>query len=114
MNALSINVQGFGEVEKRGWIRKLCQDHHINFLAVQETKMLQLDIGFVRQVWGNLHFDFVCSSARGRSEGILCVWNKFVFQKNIVFCMDNFVAVKGVWLPSTTPIMFISVYAPRL
>ncbi|GKC36826.1 hypothetical protein Tco_1049210, partial [Tanacetum coccineum] len=66
MNAISINVQGFGEVEKRRWLNRLCNLHNINFLAVQETKLVHLDLWLIRQVWGNTLFDFASSSARGR------------------------------------------------
>ncbi|GKE35098.1 RNA-directed DNA polymerase, eukaryota [Tanacetum coccineum] len=56
MNALSINVQGFGDLNKRRWVRDLCNIHKVNFLAIQETKMLQVDLWMLRQValWPSL------------------------------------------------------------
>nr|GEV53902.1 RNA-directed DNA polymerase, eukaryota [Tanacetum cinerariifolium] len=78
-----------------------------------ETKLVHLDLWLVRQVWGNTFFDFASSSARGRSGGILCIRNKLVYQKSKVFCCDNYVVVEGVWLPTNTPLMFVSVYAPQ-
>ncbi|GKD13923.1 hypothetical protein Tco_1198330 [Tanacetum coccineum] len=46
-------------------------------------------------VWGNTFCDFSSSPARGRSEGILCIWNKLVYQKSKVFCCENDVVVEG-------------------
>ncbi|GKE46004.1 hypothetical protein Tco_1473288 [Tanacetum coccineum] len=37
-------------------------------------------------VWGNTHFDFASTSARGKSGGIMSLWNSLVFQKsNILY-----------------------------
>nr|GFB04850.1 RNA-directed DNA polymerase, eukaryota [Tanacetum cinerariifolium] len=38
--------------------------------------MVSLDVFVVKNLWGNMLFDFATSSARGRSGGILCVWDK--------------------------------------
>ncbi|GJS68653.1 RNA-directed DNA polymerase, eukaryota, reverse transcriptase zinc-binding domain protein [Tanacetum coccineum] len=69
MNCLSINVQGFGDLNKRRWVRDLCNLYKVNFLAIQETKMLHVDLWLLRQVCGNSNFDFASSSARGLSGG---------------------------------------------
>lgn len=74
---------------------------------------MHLDIWLVRQVWGNTFFDIASSSARRRSGGILCIWNKLVYKKSKVLCCDNYVVVEGVWMPMNTPLMFVSVYAPQ-
>nr|GFB07118.1 hypothetical protein [Tanacetum cinerariifolium] len=37
MNAIYINVQGFGDLNKRRWVRDLCNIHKVNFLPIQET-----------------------------------------------------------------------------
>ena len=47
------------------------------------------------------------------SGGILCIWNKMVFQKNRIICVDNYVAVEGRWIQNGLKIMFIAVYAPQ-
>ncbi|PWA89223.1 RNA-directed DNA polymerase, eukaryota, Reverse transcriptase zinc-binding domain protein [Artemisia annua] len=46
--------------------------------GIDESKMSQVDLWMLRQVWGNIHFDFASSSARGMSGGISLVvdtWN---------------------------------------
>ncbi|GJT60570.1 putative RNA-directed DNA polymerase, eukaryota, reverse transcriptase zinc-binding domain protein [Tanacetum coccineum] len=52
MNSLSINVQGFGDLNKRRWVHDLCNRHKVNFLALQETKLLHVDLWKIHQTWG--------------------------------------------------------------
>nr|GFB24998.1 RNA-directed DNA polymerase, eukaryota, reverse transcriptase zinc-binding domain protein [Tanacetum cinerariifolium] len=47
---------------------------------IHETKMLQVDLWMLRHIWGNVHFDFASTSARGLSGGIICLWNSLVFR----------------------------------
>ncbi|GKA50366.1 RNA-directed DNA polymerase, eukaryota [Tanacetum coccineum] len=46
-------------------------------------------------------------------EGILCVWDMRVFTKHHVFKSDYFVAIMGTWVPTSTKLLVISVYAPQ-
>ncbi|GJY06599.1 RNA-directed DNA polymerase, eukaryota [Tanacetum coccineum] len=64
-------------------------------------------------VWGNTHFDFAASSARGLSGGILCIWNSLVFIKHKILCNDYYVVVDGLWIPGDVQIRWIVVYAPQ-
>ncbi|GJZ78741.1 RNA-directed DNA polymerase, eukaryota [Tanacetum coccineum] len=66
------NVQGLGGKEKKQWVKWLCQSNQVNFLSLQETKMVSFDVFVVRAFWGNMLFDFATSLARGRSGSILC------------------------------------------
>ncbi|GKD77966.1 hypothetical protein Tco_1340587 [Tanacetum coccineum] len=49
----------------------------------------------------------------GNSGGILCVWEPTLFVKDNVTSSDNFLAVMGTWIPSSSKLFFISVYAPQ-
>ncbi|GKE04646.1 reverse transcriptase domain, reverse transcriptase zinc-binding domain protein [Tanacetum coccineum] len=51
-----------------------------------ETKLVRVELWTLRQVWGNIQFDFASTSARGRS---------------------------GCWIQNGAKIMFIAVYAPQ-
>ncbi|GKB72076.1 RNA-directed DNA polymerase, eukaryota, partial [Tanacetum coccineum] len=64
-----------------------------------ETKMLHVDLWMLRRIWGNTHFDFASTSARGLSGGILCMWNSLVFSKTKILCNENYLVVDGLWLP---------------
>ncbi|GJX99377.1 RNA-directed DNA polymerase, eukaryota [Tanacetum coccineum] len=87
MNCLSINVQGMGRKEKKDWVKLLCHTNGVNFLSIQETKMVSFDIFVVKSIWGNMLFDFATCSARGRSG--------------------------GTWMSTNTNILFMSIYAPQ-
>ncbi|GJW95793.1 RNA-directed DNA polymerase, eukaryota [Tanacetum coccineum] len=85
----------------------------VNFLAVQETKMENMDSFCVRQCWGNLAFDHVHSDAVGNSGGILCVWDPNSFCKNNVTISDYFVIIRGCWRLTGQNFLLIAVYAPQ-
>nr|GEX42100.1 RNA-directed DNA polymerase, eukaryota, reverse transcriptase zinc-binding domain protein [Tanacetum cinerariifolium] len=71
--------------------------HHSENVATKETKMVSFDVFVDRAFWDNMLFDFATSSARGRSGGILCVWDKLLFQKKRTFSTDYCLYVKGTW-----------------
>ncbi|GJR53984.1 RNA-directed DNA polymerase, eukaryota, reverse transcriptase zinc-binding domain protein [Tanacetum coccineum] len=78
-------------------------------LMCKETKLVRVDLWTLRQVWGNIQFDFASTSARGRSGGILCIWNRVM----LIICVDYYVVVEGCWIQNGVKIMFIAVYAPQ-
>ncbi|GJS71535.1 putative heat shock protein 70 family protein [Tanacetum coccineum] len=75
--------------------------------------MVSFDVFVVRAFWGNMLFDFATSSARGRSGGILCVWDKTLFQKKRTYATDHCLCVEGTWLASNSDLLFLSVYSPQ-
>ncbi|GJW89550.1 RNA-directed DNA polymerase, eukaryota [Tanacetum coccineum] len=62
---------------------------------------------------GNTHFDFASTFARGKSGGIICLWNSLVFQKSNILCNENYVFVDGLWIPNDVHIRWIVVYASQ-
>ncbi|GKA78032.1 RNA-directed DNA polymerase, eukaryota [Tanacetum coccineum] len=113
MNFLSLNIQGLAQKAKKDWVKELCIKNKVNFLAVQETKMENMDSFCVRQCWGNLAFDHVHSDAVGNSGGILCVWDPNSFCKNNVTISDYFVIIRGCWRLTGQNFLLIAVYAPQ-
>ncbi|GJT52574.1 RNA-directed DNA polymerase, eukaryota [Tanacetum coccineum] len=49
----------------------------------------------------------------GFSGGIVCIWNTNMFVKEHVSKSDYFVAIMGTWIPSSTRLLVISIYAPQ-
>ncbi|GJU89922.1 hypothetical protein Tco_1302345 [Tanacetum coccineum] len=47
----------------------------INGIGVQETKMTKLELFCLKSMWGNYTFDYACSLARGRSGGLVFIWD---------------------------------------
>ncbi|GJV57301.1 RNA-directed DNA polymerase, eukaryota [Tanacetum coccineum] len=105
---------GLGHKAKKRWIKELCLMHKINFFAIQETKMESIDLFSIKMLWGNLTFDHAVSSSVGNSGGILCVWDSNKFIKKHVSSSDYFLAIMGTWTPTSTKLLVISVYAPKV
>ncbi|GJU66382.1 hypothetical protein Tco_1252641 [Tanacetum coccineum] len=82
----------------------------------QVTKLLRSGLLDFRMVWGNFHSTLLCLWLEGKSGwfgGILCIWNKMLFNKESVISVDSYVAIQGTWLQNGLKIMFIAVYAPQ-
>ena len=56
-----MNIQGLGHKTKKRWINELCSKHRINLVALQETKMEQMDMFSIEALWGNCSFYYVTS-----------------------------------------------------
>ncbi|GJY65325.1 RNA-directed DNA polymerase, eukaryota [Tanacetum coccineum] len=113
MNILSLNIQGLGQSAKKEWIQEINRKHKVNFITIQETKMENIGLFTVKALWGSLSFDFVFSPSVGSSGGILCVWDPNMFIKDNVSISDSFVAIRGTWVPNSTKLLIVSVYAPQ-
>nr|GEU56796.1 RNA-directed DNA polymerase, eukaryota [Tanacetum cinerariifolium] len=113
MNCLSLNIQGLTQKAKKDWVKELCIKNKVNFLAIQETKLENMDLWCVKACWGIYAFDFVHSDFVGNSGGILCIWDPNSFRKNNVTVSDYFCMVRGVWLKTGVDILKVVVYAPQ-
>ncbi|KAL4563118.1 hypothetical protein LXL04_027151 [Taraxacum kok-saghyz] len=113
MNCLSINIQGAGNLDKRQWVRKLCNKYKVNFLGIQETKTVTVDDFLVRSIWGNPHFLYEALPPRGLSGGIWIIWNPDVIKKTRVLFFDWYVVLEATWINTGKPVTFITVYAPQ-
>nr|GEX29156.1 RNA-directed DNA polymerase, eukaryota [Tanacetum cinerariifolium] len=110
---MSLNIQGLGQKAKKDWVKELCFNNKVNFLANQETKMEKIDIFSVRSCWGNSIFEHLHSNSMGNSRGILCVWDPNAFRKYNHTISDYFVIIRGVWLKNGIDLTIIAVYAPH-
>ncbi|PWA56566.1 Ribonuclease H domain [Artemisia annua] len=57
--------------------------------------MTRLELFRLKSMWGNFNFDYACSMARGRSGGLISMWDPNMFSKDIIWCDDYFIIVKG-------------------
>nr|GEZ26618.1 RNA-directed DNA polymerase, eukaryota [Tanacetum cinerariifolium] len=96
MSGPAKSINGLGGKEKKQWVNTLCHSHQVNFLSLQETKMVSFDVFVVRAFWGNMLFDFATSLAHGRPGGILCVWDNSLFHKKRTYSTDHCLCVEGV------------------
>ncbi|GJX41629.1 RNA-directed DNA polymerase, eukaryota, partial [Tanacetum coccineum] len=100
-----------------GYSMKGCAQDKLDVInciaAKQETKVSSIDIDMVRSLWGNTHFDYLHSDARGLSGGILVIWEPNLFIKYHVFVHANYVAILGVWASKNVKTLMVSVYFPQ-
>lgn len=110
----SINVNGVGAAPKKKWVRKLCQDNHLNFIGIQESKTDKVDTNLIHSLWGNQRCDFACKLANGSSGGIIAIWDDSLFHKHkTIYCEDGFLAIFGKWIKIGVVCLMIVVYAPQ-
>ena len=93
MNFLSLNIQGLAQKAKKDWVKELCAKHKVNFLALQETKMENMENFNVKMCWGNFAFEYVHSDSVGYSGGILCVWDSNSFYKVNATVSNSFILI---------------------
>ncbi|PWA56342.1 RNA-directed DNA polymerase, eukaryota [Artemisia annua] len=78
-----------------------------------ETKMVRLDLFLARSVWGNYNFEVASSGARGRSGGLLMMWDPAVFRHNKVWSFDHTLIVLGEIVKNQKQCYLVNIYAPQ-
>nr|GEY95009.1 RNA-directed DNA polymerase, eukaryota [Tanacetum cinerariifolium] len=99
--------------KSQGLKEELCVKNKVNFLALQETKIENMELFSVKMCWGNFAFDYVHSDSVGNSGGILCVWDPNSFCKSNATISDYFIMIRGVWRQTGNDLLIIAVYAPH-
>jgi len=102
-----------GEAQKVDWVRKLKHLHNVDFLGLQETRVLDYNLIDVRGCWGSGNFNFSAVNPTGRSGGLINIWNSNIFNVIKSVTSRHFIAISGQWkgFPGTTTI--VNVYAPQ-
>ncbi|XP_071739580.1 uncharacterized protein [Rutidosis leptorrhynchoides] len=98
---------------KRTWIKDLCFANNIHFLGVQESKMTKLELFRIKSMWGNYVFDYAVSLSRGRSGGLISIWDPNFFKKERIWSDDNFLIIKGKWVSSNASFFMVNIYGPN-
>ncbi|XP_057811408.1 uncharacterized protein LOC131025629 [Salvia miltiorrhiza] len=62
--------------------------------------------------WGKYNFGFAVRNSEGRSGGLVCVWNKEVFQVSSKWEINGVVIVNVKWIKEDIGCCLINVYAP--
>ncbi|GJX14925.1 RNA-directed DNA polymerase, eukaryota [Tanacetum coccineum] len=55
MNFLSLNIQGLAQKAKKDWVKELCVKNKVNFMALQETKMENMEL--FSMLWDYLTYE---------------------------------------------------------
>nr|GEV73041.1 RNA-directed DNA polymerase, eukaryota, reverse transcriptase zinc-binding domain protein [Tanacetum cinerariifolium] len=99
------NMDGWlGQSAKKRWIHDLNMKHKVNFVAIQETKMENIDLFSINALWGNYAFEYTFSPSIGYSGGTWTptsskskeTWKNslFVESNNIILLNKKFQALK--------------------
>nr|GEU90487.1 RNA-directed DNA polymerase, eukaryota, reverse transcriptase zinc-binding domain protein [Tanacetum cinerariifolium] len=64
-------------------------------------------------MWGNFNIDYGCSMARGRSGGLVTMWDPNVFVKKRMWCADNYIIIEGKRKNYMEDFYIINVYGPQ-
>ncbi|GJZ44469.1 RNA-directed DNA polymerase, eukaryota [Tanacetum coccineum] len=107
------NILGYDMEDKCKAIAKLCNNHKVAFLGIQETHTIKIEPFKVKSLWGNFHFDFAVSPSSGRSGGLVSIWDPDVFYKLNISVTENLLITEGIWKSSHTHCYMINVYAPQ-
>ncbi|XP_028082420.1 uncharacterized protein LOC114283748 [Camellia sinensis] len=112
MKLISWNVRGIGKPEKRGRIKKLLKDRHIDVAFFQETKKVIVSDSVARGLWGNRNMEFLSVDPEGSAGGLLCIWDPGVFQLSGSCCNRRFILLSGTLYNSFHCVM-LNIYAPN-
>ncbi|GJS47552.1 RNA-directed DNA polymerase, eukaryota, reverse transcriptase zinc-binding domain protein [Tanacetum coccineum] len=75
--------------------------------------MTRLELFRIKSMWGNYTFDYACSLSRGRSGGLISVWDPNHFTKEQIWCDNWYIIVKGRWASSDNLFFMINIYGPH-
>ncbi|GJT95773.1 RNA-directed DNA polymerase, eukaryota, reverse transcriptase zinc-binding domain protein [Tanacetum coccineum] len=107
------NSLGLDKRLKRVWIKEMCFKHNVHFIGIQESKMSHLELYRLKSMWGNFNFDYACNLARGRSGGLISMWDTNMFVKEHIWCDESYIIVKGQWNNAVGDCFMINIYAPQ-
>ncbi|MCH82139.1 cytochrome P450, partial [Trifolium medium] len=107
----SINIRGLGGSLKKQKVKGFITANHLDFVAVQETKLDLVDERLCHFLWGN---KFCCWSfilAIGNSGGILSIWCSSKGNAVFSFFGPGFVGVCSEWGAARSRCFFVNVYS---
>ncbi|GJW62012.1 RNA-directed DNA polymerase, eukaryota, reverse transcriptase zinc-binding domain protein [Tanacetum coccineum] len=75
--------------------------------------MTRLELFHLKNMWGNFNFDYACSMARGRSGGLISMWDPNTFIKEVIWCDESYIIVKEKWKNLVGDCFMINIYGPQ-
>ena len=73
-------MRGLGSSMKKGIVKKLVIENHIQMLLVQETKLEKVEYNMVQSLWVDENFEWMSVASKGRSRGLITMWDKSSFK----------------------------------
>ncbi|XP_071726438.1 uncharacterized protein [Rutidosis leptorrhynchoides] len=112
---ISYNIRSFGVGidSKFGHTKNLILKEKPSFLALQETKLHQVDNNWVFSLWGNPDCEFIQREMVGKSGGQLLIWDKQDFEATDVINVEHVIGIRGKWKSNGKCINVLNVYGPH-
>ena len=112
MNALSLNIRGVCDPHKTEWMHRLRKEHRFAFCGFQETRVGNIPPEFYNW-WDSQNIGRDHVAYEGLSGGLLCMWDKQLFQDIAVLKSRNCLIVVGYWKDIPGETIFANIYAPQ-
>ncbi|GJW15470.1 RNA-directed DNA polymerase, eukaryota, reverse transcriptase zinc-binding domain protein [Tanacetum coccineum] len=81
--------------------------------GIYESKMMRLEVFRIKSMWENYMFDYASSLSRGRSGGLISIWDPNVFVKIQIWCDDSYIIMQGKWAHSDEVFYMVNIYGPQ-
>ena len=107
----TFNVRGICGRVKKNKISDLGRQNNLDFLALQETKLMEVSPSLCYSIWGNEDCDWVFRASEGSSGGILSIWRKSSANFVASFDGEGYVGVILEWGVEKTRCVVINVYS---
>ncbi|KAL4303454.1 hypothetical protein GQ457_10G003450 [Hibiscus cannabinus] len=104
---------GLGNEVKWSVVRRMLRSHEVEMAFLQETKLDSFNLRDARKLWGEDEVEFVFSPARGRSGGLISLWNKNLFTLGSFAIHQRYISLIGKWQTIDIEAEMINVYAPN-
>lgn len=113
MNCVSWNVRGLGRPEKKRSVLRFLKRENFVFMALQETKLKELNSRLFRWLWGNEDILAEGAASDGNSGGLISFWrpNFFTLESKIV--SNRYVLLVGTVVGVNLRCGFGNIYAPN-
>ncbi|XP_071727550.1 uncharacterized protein [Rutidosis leptorrhynchoides] len=113
MKILSVNIRGFNRDGKVGWFKRLLHDSSPIVTVAQETKRRKFSDQWIEYVWGSQNVRYAFKECRGRSGGLLILWDSNIFNVDSAVEREFFIAIKGKLSNYDSEIIIVNVYGPH-
>ncbi|GMJ15322.1 hypothetical protein HRI_005201400 [Hibiscus trionum] len=113
MRILTWNIRGLNSDTKTTAVRNLTREHRVKVMFLQETKMELIREPTIRKIWYDDDFGFIFSASTGKSEGLLSIWEKSIFQPDKVIVKPSFIYLSGKWCNEKWKLALVNIYSPN-
>ncbi|GAU16879.1 hypothetical protein TSUD_368280 [Trifolium subterraneum] len=107
----SLNVRGLGGRIKKKEVREIIYSNHLDFIAIQETKLQVVDEGLCHYLWGNPFCEWSFILVVGNSGGILSIWSCEKGESIFSFVGPSFIGTCFEWGVSSVQCFVVNVYS---